>query len=172
MEKSSRPAGSNRTVAVALGSNLGDRRAHLDYAVARLNELLDDLHVSGYYETSPVGVASDQPDFLNAAAVGKTPMTAKALLTALLAIEGERGRTRPHAAAARTLDLDLILFGDGVIDEPPALIVPHPRYRDRLFVLEPLAEIAGFLRDPVTGATVADLRRRLIGHPSREELEK
>jgi 2-amino-4-hydroxy-6-hydroxymethyldihydropteridine diphosphokinase len=148
-----------RTVAIALGTNLGDRRAHLDYAVSRLRELFDELNVSGYYETAPVDVAGDQPDFLNAAAVGKTTLTARNVLNLLLAIEIERGRERPHPAAARTLDLDLVLFGDEIIDDPPDLIVPHPRFRERAFVLEPLAEIAADLRDPVTGKTVGELRR-------------
>ena len=83
-------------------------------------------------------------------------MPARALLDALLGIESARGRLRPHPNAPRTLDLDLILFGDAVIDEP-SLTVPHPRFRERRFVLEPLAEIAPELRDPVTGKTVADL---------------
>jgi 2-amino-4-hydroxy-6-hydroxymethyldihydropteridine diphosphokinase len=157
MEKSSPRDGSSdplTTAAVALGSNVGDRRAHLDFAVARLASLLGDLKVSGYYETEPVGVVGDQSPFLNAAAVGKTALTAPELLDALMAIEQERGRERPHPNAPRTLDLDLILFGDAVIARP-SLVVPHPRFRERRFVLEPLAEIAPDLRDPVTGLSVA-----------------
>jgi len=145
-------------VAVALGSNLGDRRAHLDYAVSRLRDVLDDLRVSAYHETPPVDVTGDQPDFLNAAAVGTTTCTAREILDTLLAIERERGRERPYPAAARTLDLDLILFADEVIDDAPALIVPHPRFRERSFVLDPLAEVAAEWRDPVTLKTVDELR--------------
>jgi 2-amino-4-hydroxy-6-hydroxymethyldihydropteridine diphosphokinase len=156
------------TVAIALGSNLGDRRAHLDHAVGRLRQLLRDLHVSRYHETTPVGVEDHQPDFLNAAATGTTTMTARELLTLLLAIEVERGRERPHPAAARTLDLDLVLFGDRIIDEPPELIVPHPRFRERAFVVAPLAEIAPGLRDPATGYTIGQLRQHLAGHPEKE----
>ena len=83
-------------------------------------------------------------------------MPARALLETLLTIEEERGRERPYANAPRSLDLDLILFGDLIIDEP-GLIVPHPRFRERRFVLQPLAEIAPDLRDPVTGKTVLEL---------------
>ena len=143
-------------VAVALGSNLGDRRAHLDHAVAALHNLLSNLSVSMYYDTVPVGVIGPQPVYLNAAAVGETPLPARALLDALLAIEGARGRSRPHPNAPRTLDLDLILGGETVLDEP-GLILPHPRFRERRFVLEPLAQIAPDLRDPVSGKTVGEL---------------
>jgi 2-amino-4-hydroxy-6-hydroxymethyldihydropteridine diphosphokinase len=146
----------DRIAAVALGSNLGDRSSHLDYAVARLKTLLGGVRVSRYIETDPVGVAEPQPRYLNAAAVGKTALSARALLDGLLAIERDRGRERPHANAPRTLDLDLILLGDLVIDEP-GLVVPHPRFRERRFVLEPLAEIAPALVDPVSGRTVVDL---------------
>ena len=146
--------------AVALGSNLGDRRSHLDHAVSRLRSHLTNLQVSGYYDTDPQGVPGRQPVFLNAAAVGSTSASAHELLQALLAIEAERGRERPHPGAARTLDLDLVLYGSLVLDEP-GLIVPHPRFRERRFVLEPLAEIAPQLVDPVTGSTVGDLLARL-----------
>ena len=146
--------------AVGLGSNLGDRRAHLDFAVSRLKAVLDGLKTSLYCETEPVGAPGPQPLFLNAAAVGETSASAGELLSALLAIEQERGRERPFQNAARTLDLDLILFGDRVIEEP-ALVVPHPRFRERRFVLEPLAEIAPDLVDPVTGSTVGDLLANL-----------
>ena len=142
--------------AIAIGSNIGDRRAHLDYAVARLRALLTNLHVSSYRETDPVGVGEPQAKYLNAAAVGETTLSARELLAALLAIERERGRERPYANAPRTLDLDLILFGD-VVEAATCLSVPHPRFRERRFVLEPLAEIAPDLRDPVTGRTIADL---------------
>lgn len=146
-------------VAVALGSNLGDRGLALDTAVSRLREYLPDLRVSRYHETEPVGVGP-QPRFLNAAAVGTSRVPAGTLLDAMLVIEASLGRERPSPGAPRTIDLDLILFGDLVVEEP-GLVVPHPRFRDRAFVLEPLAEIAPEWRDPVSGLTVAELLRRL-----------
>jgi 2-amino-4-hydroxy-6-hydroxymethyldihydropteridine diphosphokinase len=142
-------------VAIALGSNLGDREAHLRFAVDRLAALLAGLRVSPFRETAPVGVPL-QPDFLNGAVVGTTTLSAEALLARLLDIEAERGRTRPVPGAPRTLDLDLILHGDAVIDVP-GLTMPHPRFRERAFVLEPLADIAPWMRDPVSGRTVAEL---------------
>jgi 2-amino-4-hydroxy-6-hydroxymethyldihydropteridine diphosphokinase len=145
-------------VAVGLGSNLGNRQAHLDYACCRLTGIFSGLRTSPPHETSPVGAAG--PDFLNAAAVGRTNLTARAVLEALLRIERDRGRERPYPAAPRTLDLDLLLFDRQVIAEP-GLIVPHPRFRERRFVLEPLAEIASQLRDPVTGKTIAELLSHL-----------
>ena len=151
--------------AVALGSNLGDRQAHLEFAIGRLREFLEDLRISQVHETDPVDVVGEQPRFLNAAAVGHTRLGAKPLLTSLQGIEGDAGRQRPFPGAARTLDLDLILFGESVIDQPD-LQVPHPRFRERRFVLEPLAEIAPGLKDPVTGLTVAELLDRL-GPPGR-----
>jgi 2-amino-4-hydroxy-6-hydroxymethyldihydropteridine diphosphokinase len=143
-------------VAIALGSNVGDRRAHMDFAVSSLRALLISLRVSRYYDTVPVGVSGPQGLFLNAAAVGETTMPARTLIETLFGIEQERGRERPYANAPRTLDLDLILYGDLVLDET-GLIVPHPRFRERRFVLEPLAEIAPAFVDPVTRRTVADL---------------
>ena len=110
----------------------------------------------------PVGAPGPQPLFLNAAAVGSTSLSARELLETLLAIEQERGRERPYPNAARSLDLDLILFGDAIINEP-GLIVPHPRFRERRFVLQPLAEIAPDLHDPVTGQTVAALFQASLG---------
>jgi 2-amino-4-hydroxy-6-hydroxymethyldihydropteridine diphosphokinase len=144
------------TAAVALGSNLGDRAAHLNHAVARLRDVLVGLRVSRFYDTVPVGAAGPQPLYLNAAAVGEAALPARELLEALLAIENERRRERPYLNAPRSLDLDLILFGDATIDEP-GLVVPHPRFRERRFVLEPLAEIAPELKDPVTGKTMLEL---------------
>jgi 2-amino-4-hydroxy-6-hydroxymethyldihydropteridine diphosphokinase len=143
-------------VAVALGSNLGDRRAHLDFAVAKLRSLLRHLAVSRYHDTVPVGITGPQPLYLNAAATGETMLSAQDLLDALLAIEGARGRERPYPNAPRTLDLDLILYADLVV-EGPGLTVPHPRFRERRFVLEPLAEIAPEAIDPVTGRTIREL---------------
>ncbi len=146
-------------VAVGLGSNIEDRRAHLDHAIARLRSLLDDVRVSSFYETDPVP-PGPQPRFLNAALVGGWRGTPRELLDTLLDIERERGRARPAPGAARTLDLDLLLFGGQIAGEP-GLIVPHPRFRERAFVLEPLAEIAPGIVDPVTGRTVGDLWKEL-----------
>ena len=147
-------------VAVGLGSNLGERRAHLDYAIARLSQLLNDLRVSPFIETQPVDVPGDQPAFLNAAAVGTTVETPRRPLMGLLDIERARGRERPFPGAARTLDLDLVLFGDRIVVEPD-LVVPHPRFRERRFVLEPLAQVAPEMRDPTTGLTVRELLAQL-----------
>jgi 2-amino-4-hydroxy-6-hydroxymethyldihydropteridine diphosphokinase len=147
-------------VAVALGSNLGDRRAHLVFGVSELTRHLQNLRLSSIRETEPAGVPSPQPPYLNAAAIGETTLEPATLLETLLSIEQAAGRTRPAALAPRTLDLDLILFGDRII-ETPALVVPHPRFRERRFVLEPLAEVAVDWRDPVSGKTVGELLEQL-----------
>lgn len=150
------------TVAIALGSNLGDRRAHLDYSTSRLESILGQIRVSSYLETDPIDVPDRQPRFLNAAVIGEAKVSARDLLDTLLAIEQECGRERPVRSAARTLDLDLVLFGDQILNEP-GLVVPHPRFRDRRFVLEPLAQVAPDMVDPVTGKTVGELLNLVIG---------
>jgi len=161
-----RPPGSVR-VAIALGSNLGERGAAVAFAAERLGSILTDTFQSTVIETEPEGEGlSDQPLYLNAVVVGETALPARDLLNALLDIEREFGRERPYAGAPRTLDLDLLLFGDAVIDEP-GLQVPHPRFRERFFVLGPLAEVCPDLRDPVTGLTAAELLRRLLRDESR-----
>jgi 2-amino-4-hydroxy-6-hydroxymethyldihydropteridine diphosphokinase len=146
-------------VAIALGSNLGDRDRYLLDGSGALTRIITNLRLSSFFETEPVDVAP-QPHFLNAAAVGETSLSARQLLRELLTIEAEFGRERPHPGAARTLDLDLILFGDAIIAEPD-LNVPHPRFRERAFVLAPLAEIASDWHDPVTGLTVGELLQRV-----------
>jgi 2-amino-4-hydroxy-6-hydroxymethyldihydropteridine diphosphokinase len=153
------PAGAVR-VAVALGGNLGDRRATLEAAVLALGDILDGLRVSTFHDTAPVGVADPQPRYLNAAATGRTRLSPRQLLRELLALERRFGRERPSGKAPRTLDLDLILYGGLVADEED-LVVPHPRFRDRAFVLDPLGEIGGDMTDPVTSCTVRQLRDRL-----------
>ena len=147
------------SVAIALGSNVGDRRATLNAAIEALRPWIRNLHASSFYDTPYVGT-DVQPSVLNGAAIGVTSLSGRELLERLLAIEQDFGRTRPYGGAPRTLDLDLILYGDAIIDEPE-LVVPHPRFRERRFVLEPLAEIAPEWRDPVSGRTASDLLRAL-----------
>lgn len=146
-------------VAVALGSNVGDRRGTLTAAIAALASFISDLRASSFHDTPFVG-GEAQPSVLNAAVCGRTTLEPHRLLERLLALEQVFGRTRPYGGAPRTLDLDLILYGDRLIDEP-GLVVPHPRFRERLFVLLPLAEIAADWRDPGTGKTVGELLREL-----------
>ena len=147
-------------VAIALGSNLGDRDEQLDEAEDRLAVLLSGAVASARYETGSVGGPPNAPDFLNEVVVGTTLLGPRSLLEALHAIEEAAGRERPFVNAPRTLDLDLILYGDFVIDEP-GLRVPHPRFRDRAFVLQPLAEVAGDWVDPVSGHAVKELLDQL-----------
>src|SRR5918993_219377 len=146
-------------VAIALGSNLGDRASHLAFAVEHLRTAIQHLSVSSFVDTDPVGVGV-QPVFLNGAVAGSTTLSARQLLERLLTLERERGRHRPYEGAPRTLDLDLVLYGTAIINEP-GLTVPHPRFRDRAFVLGPLSEIAGAMQDPVTGLTVLELWQRI-----------
>lgn len=146
-------------VAVALGSNLGDRAAHLEHGFTRLASLLSQLQRSSVRETEAWGV-EPQPPFLNAVATGYTTLSARKVLAMLLSMEAERGRVRARPGQPRTLDLDLILYGQEIVGEP-GLQVPHPRFRERLFVLEPLAELAADWIDPVTGKTVRKLTEEL-----------
>lgn len=153
-------AGQSIRVAIALGSNLGDRAASLRWAADALAPLIDRLTLSSFIETAPVGVDEPQPWYLNAAATGVTTLGPRPLLDALQSLERARGRSRTTPNAPRTLDLDLILYGDTILDEPD-LVVPHPRFRDRAFVLVPLAEVAPDMVDPVTGLTVGSLASRV-----------
>jgi len=146
-------------VAIALGSNLGNRERNLRDAAQRLNASVADLRLSSFHETEPEGVGI-QPRFLNAAAVGNTALSAQDLLAQLLAVERALGRERPYRGAPRTIDVDLILYNGAVIDEP-GLTVPHPRFRDRRFVVEPLSEVAPDWIDPVSGRTIRELLEAL-----------
>jgi 2-amino-4-hydroxy-6-hydroxymethyldihydropteridine diphosphokinase len=149
-----------RLAAIALGSNLhsqwGDRDANLREAVKRIEALGHVRAVSSFYSTAPVGFA-DQPDFLNAALLLETEFEPLELIRALLAIERAMGRDRATAIAKgpRVIDLDLLLMGNLILvsDE---LILPHPSMAERRFVLEPLAEIAPAMVDPLSGRTVAE----------------
>lgn len=124
--------------AIALGSNLGDRLGHLDAANDALAALGAVVAMSPVYETVPVG-GPDQDAFLNAVTVLDTDLTARVLLERLLEIEHSRGRERAERWGPRTLDLDLLLYGNEVIQEP-GLTVPHPRMTQRRFVLDPLLD--------------------------------
>ena len=146
-----------RLVAVAFGSNLGDRARHIRSAATDVARFLSSFRLSSLIETAPVGAGLEHdPSYLNAVGVGESDLSPRELFDRLRAIEAAAGRTRPYPGAPRTLDLDLILVGDAVVEDGD-LQVPHPRFRERRFVLEPLAEVAPDARDPVTGLRARDL---------------
>jgi 2-amino-4-hydroxy-6-hydroxymethyldihydropteridine diphosphokinase len=146
-------------VFLGLGSNLGDREAAIDAALARLAARGVSVRArSSTWLTEPVG-GPPQGWFLNAAASVGTALEPRELLAAALEVEREMGRVRSERNGPRTIDVDILLFGDRRIDEP-GLTVPHPRLHERRFVLAPLAEIAPSLVHPALGLTIAALLER------------
>jgi len=137
---------------IGLGANLGEPEAQVRRAIAALGTFPRSrlLAASSLYRSAPVGVG-EQPDFINAVAEVETALGARALLEELLTAEARFGRERPSPGAPRTLDLDLLLYGEHVIAEP-GLVVPHPRMHERAFVLMPLAEIAPEVSIPRKGS--------------------
>jgi 2-amino-4-hydroxy-6-hydroxymethyldihydropteridine diphosphokinase len=149
---------------IGLGSNLGDREAALRSALEQLasEPSIEVVAVSTFRETDPVGL-TDQPRFVNAAAAIETELSPREVLDRLLAIEHRLGRIRAGPRfGPRTIDLDLLLYGDEVIDEP-GLAVPHPRLHERLFVLEPLTELDPRLVAPGLGPLTAMVARLQSG---------
>jgi 2-amino-4-hydroxy-6-hydroxymethyldihydropteridine diphosphokinase len=154
-------------VYLSLGSNIGNREAHLREAIRRLQSAGKLRSVSSIYETEPVEF-TDQPQFLNCALALETSSTPEQLMLQLLTIEKAMGRQRIQKKGPRTIDLDILLYGDEVVDTP-GLTIPHPAMQHRRFVLEPLAEIAPEVRHPVLKKTV---RRLLDELPPGQEVQK
>jgi len=149
----------HKIVYLSLGSNLGDRAANLQTAIAQLAGLGKAVAVSSFYETEPIELTA-QPWFLNCALKLDTEKMPRQLIAGILALEQAMGRQRKQKNGPRIIDIDILLFGSSII-EIPSLTVPHPRMHERRFVLEPLAEIAPDARHPVFRRTVRELRDAL-----------
>jgi 2-amino-4-hydroxy-6-hydroxymethyldihydropteridine diphosphokinase len=154
------------TALVAIGSNLGDRRANLAHALAGLKRLprTSVSGLSAIYETAPVGGPENQGPFLNAAASLETALPAAELLASLHDIECNCGRERVIRWAARTLDLDLLTHGETVSDDA-ALILPHPRMHERRFVMVPVCDLQPALQHARLGLSMAELLALLPVEP-------
>jgi len=147
---------------IALGSNMGDRQNYIDSAIDGLRRThgVEVLDVSPPVETRPVGGPAGQQNYLNAAAAVRTNLTARELLDRLQRIETDLGRQRPVRWGPRTIDLDLLLYDDEIIDDP-GLTVPHPRMHQRQFVMEPLARIAPDVVHPTLKRTARQILEEL-----------
>lgn len=146
-------------VYLGLGSNIGDREGTLRTAIEKLQSPeLRLLRLSTVRETEPVGL-KDQPKFLNQVAEFETMLFPRQLLLRTQHIERELGRVRTVRNGPRSIDIDILLYGSAVV-KTKTLEIPHPRFRDRLFVLEPMVELNPGLKDPVTGHTMKELDRR------------
>ena len=157
-------------VFLSLGSNVGDREANLRDAQKRLGAVGRVTAVSSFYETEPVEF-TQQPWFLNCAVALETVHPPQQLMTSILNIEEAMGRRRVQKKGPRAIDIDILLFGDAVLD-CPAVTIPHPAMPERRFVLEPLAEIAPDARHPVLEKTILELRDALpFGHTVRRLLK-
>ena len=148
-------------VYLGLGSNLGKRQANLERALKILSESVHIEQVSSLYETEPVGNI-EQPLFLNAVCRAQTELGPLQLLSLIKGVEASLGRVPGFPNAPRSIDLDIILYGDLVM-ETPELTIPHPRFTERAFVLIPLLEIAPELRHPVSGDRIRDMATRVEG---------
>ncbi|WP_025142926.1 2-amino-4-hydroxy-6-hydroxymethyldihydropteridine diphosphokinase [Pedobacter jeongneungensis] len=149
------------TAYLLLGGNLGDREGNLKSAVELLNEKIGKVvAVSSLYETAAWG-KTDQPAFLNQAVVLQTNLSALEVLDHALSIEQELGRVRKDKWGERLIDIDLILFGNEIINIPDKLQVPHPHMQHRKFVMEPLAEIAPDVLHPILGETILAISRSI-----------
>jgi 2-amino-4-hydroxy-6-hydroxymethyldihydropteridine diphosphokinase len=154
-------------VYLSLGSNIGDRSGNLSAAIDHLRALGEVVAVSSFYETEPVEFTA-QAWFLNCAAALDTERTPQQLLTGILGIEQQMGRRREQKKGPRTIDIDILLFGESIVDDA-GLTIPHPAMHERRFVLEPLAEIAPTARHPVLKRTIQELRKAL---PSGQTVRK
>jgi 2-amino-4-hydroxy-6-hydroxymethyldihydropteridine diphosphokinase len=139
-------------IVFGLGSNKGDTRKNVAYAVARLGEYVDQLRRAPLYETEPLYVTG-QPRFLNTAVAGFSRFSPEDYLEIIHQIERSAGRDRSREIrwGERTLDIDILLYGNTIIAKPPALEIPHPRLKERRFALAPLLELFPGVVDPITG---------------------
>jgi len=155
---------------LSLGSNIGNRESYLGDAIARLRALGRVAAISSLYETEPVEF-TDQPWFLNCVVLLETNATPAQLLANLLAIEQEMGRVRNQEKGPRTIDIDILLFGETTLDSPE-LTIPHPAMHQRRFVLEPLAEIAPEIQHPILKETMRRLLEELPAGQIVRKLQK
>jgi len=157
-------------VYLGLGSNLGDRQTNIEKALKLLNDTLQIELVSSIYETEPVGYV-EQPMFLNVVCRGQTEIGPLQLLSLVKGIEASLGRVSSFPNAPRTIDVDIIFYGD-MIMQTPELTIPHPRLEERAFVLIPILDIAHDLCHPVSGESVKDLAARVQGREGVKKIGK
>jgi 2-amino-4-hydroxy-6-hydroxymethyldihydropteridine diphosphokinase len=161
-------------IALSMGANLGDRLSALKYAIKRMSEIIPDIVSSNVYETEPIGY-TDQPAFLNCACIGHTESSIDEVLNLIHVIHGELHRKARPKWHEREIDIDILLFGD-IIIETDQVSIPHPRMHERAFVLKPLSEIAPRMIHPKNENTISELLvmcnddSEIVIHTKSEEL--